>query len=58
MNEKFIYVFSEEKRDELLARGCVLLYSDDAAKKYVFASDNTQMFSLDRDVIVGNTLTF
>lgn len=58
MTGNFIYVFSEELRDELIARGYTLLHSDDAAKRYVFANESTQSYSLGEGVVFSNQLTF
>ena len=41
----FIYVFSKDARDILLARGYTLLKSDEARGMYVFANEMMQTFS-------------
>ncbi len=41
--EKFIYVFSDENRDRLLACGCTLLKSDTKNQRYVFANDGSAL---------------
>lgn len=43
MNGKFIYVFSDENRDRLLACGCTLLKSDERNQRYVFANDGSAL---------------
>lgn len=43
----FIYVFSDEGRDTLLARQYELLKSDEAKHIYVFVSKDEQNFACD-----------
>lgn len=59
MTEKFIYVFSKEARDRLLAAGFLLLKSDDRNETYIFENNTSLSFALDRvSTIKSNTLTF
>lgn len=43
--ERFIYVFSEEARDRLLAAGYTLLKSDGKNNTYIFDNDPRVAFS-------------
>lgn len=59
----FIYVFSNQDKELLLAEGYLLLSEDNNAERYVFAADNSTIE--DFDAIVGlqsfymsNVLTF
>lgn len=57
--EKFVYVFSKEARDTLLAQGFKLLRSDEDNDTYVFENEVKMEFSLSRfSVIKSNTLMF
>lgn len=59
MDEKFIYVFTEDDRDKLLKAGHHILVNDEQNSIYVFASDNTIYFSLNgiTDYISSNTIS-
>ena len=55
----FIYVFSDEGRDILLARQYELLKSDEAKHIYVFVNKDEQDFACDGvPYALSNTLTF
>lgn len=55
----FIYVFSDEGRDTLLARQYELLKSDEAKHIYVFVNKDEQSFACDGvPYALSNTLTF
>lgn len=57
--EKFVYVFSEEARDKLLARGYKLVYSDEPNDTYAFENETDLSFSLSGiSAIKTNTLLF
>ena len=57
--EKFLYVFSKEVRDRLLAANYTLLKSDEKNEVYVFANQMDMAFALaDISFIRSNTLTF
>ena len=57
--EKFLYVFSKEVRDRLLAANYTLLKSDEKNETYVFANQMDMTFALaDISFIRSNTLTF
>ena len=57
--EKFLYVFSEDDRDGLLARGYTLLKSDEKNEVYVFANQTEMSFCIaDISFVRSDTLTF
>lgn len=57
--EKFLYVFSKEVRDRLLAANYTLLKSDEKNETYVFANQVDMTFALANTSFVrSNTLTF
>jgi len=59
--KRFIYVFSDENRDKLLALGCTLLKSHEGSKTYVFVNDGRQlMFDAlsDMSFIQSDSITF
>ena len=57
--EKFIYVFSRDARDTLLASNYTLLKSDEQDDIYVFANRADMAFALaDISYIRSDTLTF
>lgn len=59
MTNGFIYVFSEEGRDALLARQYELLKSDSFKHIYIFVNKDEQNFSCDGiPYALSNTLTF
>lgn len=56
---KFIYVFNEKSRDELIAAGFRLLKCDNKNEVYVFASQQEMAFELsDISFVCSDTLTF
>lgn len=57
--EKFIYVFDEKSRDELIVAGFRLLKSDNKNEVYVFANQMEMAFELsDVSFVRSDTLTF
>lgn len=57
--EKFIYVFNDKSRDELIAAGFRLLKCDNKNKVYVFANQQEMAFELsDISFVCSDTLTF
>lgn len=59
MTEKFVYVFSKDARDKLLAAGFLLLKSDDRNETYIFENNVGLSFALEKiSTIKSNTLTF
>lgn len=57
--DKFIYVFTDENKQLLLAQGYTLLKSDIEREMYVFENKETLNFSLsESDYICSNILTF
>lgn len=55
----FIYIFSDEGRDILLARRYELLKSDESKHIYVFVNKDDQNFACDGlSYALSNTLTF
>lgn len=58
-NERFIYVFSNKSRDELLGRGYKLLKSYSDKTIYIFENSNTKKFNLDKtEYATSNVMTF
>lgn len=58
-DEKFIYVFSREARDGMLASGYRLIKSDEQNGRYIFENDPRLTFShLNISCIKSNTMTF
>lgn len=56
---KFIYVFSKEARDRLLAGNYTLLKSDESNEIYVFVNQAEMTFALsDVSYICSDSLTF
>ena len=57
---RFIYVFDDVVKDELMSRGFVLLKSDERNQIYVFRNDsNQQLFDLNENTFaLSDTLTF
>lgn len=59
MTEKFIYVFSTDARDKMLAAGYKLLKSDERNETYIFENNPSLTFAyLNISTIKSNTLTF
>lgn len=64
MSKKFIYVFSSEDCDRLIAAGYQLMNSDKCGSVYVFLNEKTNVnFALDpigeiENVVFSNTLVF
>ena len=57
--QKFIYVFDEQARDLLLARGFLLLGTDPERKRYVFVNQQEETFALDGiQCVQSSCLTF
>lgn len=57
--EKFLYVFSKDNRDLLIAAGYTLLKSDDKNDLYVFVNQANLIFDLsDIYFVRSNVLTF
>lgn len=57
--EKFIYVYSSEARDKLIAANYKLLKSDDRNRTYVFLNENKLSFEkLDVSYILSDVMTF
>ena len=57
--EKFLYVFSKNDRDSLIAAGYTLLKSDDKNDLYVFVNQTNLAFDLvDMYFVRSNVLTF
>lgn len=58
-NGKFIYVFSEDSKDKLVAEKYHLLKADEHRKIYVFENKESLVFSRsDFLYILSDTLTF
>lgn len=59
MTDHFIYVFSKDDRDELLAQGFQLLRSNDRSEVYIFRNDMEHKFALEAGrFILTDTLVF
>ena len=57
--EKFLYVFSTDDRDRLIAAGYALLKSDDKNGLYVFVNQTNMNFDmLDMAFVRSDVLTF
>ncbi len=57
--KKFIYVFSEDARDELIGLGYILLKSDDKNTTYIFENNKKIKFNKAKVPSVdSDTLTF
>jgi hypothetical protein len=57
--ERFLYVFDENARDELITAGFQILKSDKQNNVYVFANRMDMAFELSNVTFVrSNTLTF
>lgn len=58
-NERFIYVFSNKARDELLGKGYKLLKSYSDKTIYIFENSTVKKFSLDKtEYATSNVMTF
>lgn len=58
-DEKFVYVFSKEARDDMIRRGYVLISGDDGSGRYIFENNPALNFGLVKTKAVkSNTLTF
>ena len=55
---KFIYVFSQNKKEELLSKGYYLMKEDAEKQVYVFANDERFEFQQDADCVTSDILTF
>ncbi len=57
--KKFIYVYSADARDKLLAANYILMKSDERNKIYVFLNEDKLSFTeLDVSYILSDTMTF
>ncbi len=57
--KKFIYVYSADARDKLLAANYILMKSDERNKIYVFLNEDKLSFAeLDVSYILSDTMTF
>lgn len=57
--EKFLYVFSKDNRDLLIAAGYTLLKSDDKNDLYVFVNQANMTFDIvDMSFVRSDILTF
>lgn len=57
--EHFLYVFSKDERDALLALNYLLIKSDEEKNTYVFENRDELYFDLDEiHTIASDTLTF
>lgn len=58
-NDHFIYVFSKQDKDELLALGFTLLKSNEKSDVYIFENDRKLTFAIgDRRFLMSDILTF
>lgn len=58
-DEKFVYVFSKEAKQKMIAAGYNLIKSDDDNGRYIFENNPKLAFSkVDVSMIKSNTLTF
>lgn len=56
---KFIYVFNNEAKENLLSQGFVLLKENKEKSLYVFENKNQLVFDLSNtDLVYSNMLTF
>lgn len=57
---KFVYVFDEKIKEEMLERGYKLLKSDEIGKVYIFNYDKSMVFEESKpfDFVLSDTLTF
>lgn len=59
MGANFIYVFSSDARDKMLASGFVLLKEDTDNSVFIFKADSTLTFALgDASFVMSDTLSF
>ncbi len=57
--KKFIYVYSADARDKLLAANYILMKSDERNKIYIFLNEDKLSFAeLDVSYILSDTMTF
>lgn len=56
----FIYVFSKDAKNELIAKGLTMMKSDDASERYIFAANSDKLFFADfkHNYAVSDILTF
>ena len=56
----FIYVFSKDAKNELIAKGLAMMKSDDANERYIFAATSDKLFFADfkHNYAVSDILTF
>lgn len=58
MDGRFIYVFSEQDRDELTMAGLKLLGSDEKTHTYIFINDTAKFAKGPGVFVLSDTLTF
>ena len=57
--EHYLYVFSDEERDELISAGYVLVTADEQQHRYVFENQDVIRFDLNKvKAIPSDILTF
>lgn len=56
----FIYVFSKEARDELIARGLQIMKEDNTNERYIFLANSDKLFFSDfkYNYALSEVLTF
>lgn len=56
----FIYVFSKEARDELIARGMQIMKEDNTNERYIFLANSDKLFFSDfkYNYALSEVLTF
>ena len=56
----FIYVFSKDAKNELIAKGLTMMKSDDANERYIFSANSDKLFFADfkHNYAVSDILTF
>lgn len=58
MDGRFIYVFSEQDRDELIGMGLEQIGSNEAAHTYAFVNDVAKFAQMPGVFVLSDTLTF
>lgn len=56
----FIYVFSKDAKDELIARGMKIMKADEANERYIFLANSEKLFFADfkHNYALSEVLTF
>lgn len=56
----FIYVFSKDAKNELIAKGLTMMKSDETNERYIFAANSDKLFFADfkHNYAVSDILTF